>query len=192
MVRATRRPGLRARDLDRALFGIPGLDCVDDFVKYLLFRKTRSNVIGEFTRVVEPLLEKGDEIEIVSHSWGTVVALEALHRMSEDDFAGHVRNLFTVGSALSIPLVQRRLKFGAERGAKPGLVRRWINLDAQNDIVGGTLQGFFDGVDDEYLGLDPTGCSVGPLGASPSCAHSSYFNDRNVVVNRDIFAEHMS
>ena len=67
------------RELERALLGIPGLDCVDDFVKYLVSNRTRRKVIGEFTAVVEPLLEKGHEVEIISHSWGTVVALSLIH-----------------------------------------------------------------------------------------------------------------
>lgn len=186
------RTQFSSRDIERALLGIPGLDCVDDFVKYLYSRATRKKVIKEFTKVVVPLLESGHEIDIISHSWGTVVAFESLHQLSSDQFDGRVKNLFTVGSALSIRSVQRRLKYGAETGERPGLVDNWVNIDARGDIVGGTLRGFSTEVDSEYLNLEPVGCSEGIFGVSPSCSHSSYFNERNITVNRDIFARYIS
>ncbi len=43
-------------------------------------------------------------------------------------------------------------------GRKPWHVTRWINLDAQYDLVGGQLMGNPFEVDDEFLGLYPTGC----------------------------------
>ncbi len=186
------RSDIQSRNIERALLGIPGLDCVDDFIKYLLSKRTRRKVIQEFTKVVEPLLEQGSEIDIVSHSWGTVVALEALHQMSGESYPGRVNNLFTVGSALSIRMIQRRLQFGAESGDKPGIVSSWWNVDARGDIVGGTLRGFSSEIDDEFLNLEPVGCNEGTFGPSPSCAHASYFNERNIVVNRDVFGELIS
>ena len=182
---------MQSRDLERSLFGVPGLDCVDDFVKYLTSDRTRRKVMGEFTKVVEPLLEAGHGIEVISHSWGTVVAFEALHQLSRDSYEGQVNSLFTVGSALSIGPVQRMLKFGARSGDKPRLVNSWINLDARGDIVGGTLRGF-SSEPLEHLDLDPTGCPERFFGPSPACAHSSYFHAQNTTVNRDIFADNIS
>ncbi len=175
-------------DIDRALLGIPGLDCVDDFIKYLLRKKTRQAVVDEFVGVVQPLLAEDRAIEVVSHSWGTVVALEALHFLSREAFPGRVHNLFTFGAALSVGPVQRRLEFGAETGERPALVDNWVNLDARGDIVGGTLRGLPFAVDREFLNLEPIGCSTGFFGVSPSCAHSSYFVRDNVAVHRDICA----
>ncbi|GAA4463999.1 caspase family protein [Novipirellula rosea] len=180
---------LQTQDIDRALLGVPGVDCIDDFVKYLFSSRTRRKVLAAFTDVVQPLLERGDTIDVVSHSWGTVVALEGLHQLDNQSYPGSVSNFFTVGSALSIRPTQRQLKFGAESGDKPGIVDHWSNLDARGDIVGGTLRGFPFEIDEEFLNLPAIGCGAGSAGFSPACAHSSYFNRANRDINRDIFAK---
>jgi hypothetical protein len=175
----------------QAFLTIPGLECVDDFVQYLLDGDTRDQVIGRFTTVVGPLVAAGNRVEVISHSWGTVVAYEALRRLdgsAGDGADGPVSTLFTVGSALSILPVQRSLLPEAADGARPRLVQTWVNLNARFDIVGGQLRGVF-AVDDEYLDLAPVGCST--LIPNPVCAHSSYFNRHNDVVNRDIFAHYI-
>lgn len=171
----------------RAFLGIPGLDNVDDFVRYLLSDAIRSQVIARFRDLVRPLLAKGAEVHVISHSWGTVVAYEALLQMEEDSSLadGGVASFFTVGSALSIPPVKRLLRPVDARGRKPRLVRRWINLDAKFDVVGGAIKGNPFNVDFEYLGLKPVGCGLMP---SPACAHSSYFRPANRRV-QEIFAE---
>jgi hypothetical protein len=173
--------------MPRAFLGIPGLDCIDDFMQYLLQPGIRDQVINCFTKVVGPLLDQGAEVEIISHSWGTVVAYEALRRMDTLTVPGWVQNLFTVGSALSIPPVRALLEAPpADPRPKPNLVKRWINLDAHGDIVGGPLKGYFQ-VDDEFLEIEPFGCNAWL--PSPACAHGSYFQTGNVEVNRDIFGE---
>lgn len=68
----------------RAALGIPGLDCVDDFSRYLVDRDTRERILSRFREVLEPLLADQREIEIISHSWGTVVAYEALRLLDAD------------------------------------------------------------------------------------------------------------
>jgi hypothetical protein len=74
----------------------------------------------------------------------------------------------------------------ARTGRRPSMVDRWVNLSARFDVVGGNLQGNPYSVDNEYLGLQPFGCSSWL--PNPVCAHSSYFRTGNVPVNRDIFA----
>jgi hypothetical protein len=176
----------------QALFNIPGLECIDDFMAYLLQSDTRSQVIDRFNGVVQPLLQQaGVTVHVISHSWGTVVAYEALRGLDgASQFAdGSVATLFTVGSALSIAPVKRMLLPNAIDGARPRLVRTWVNLNAHFDIVGGHLQGNPFEVDDEYLELPAVGCSTWI--PNPVCAHSSYFNSANDTVNRDIFAHYI-
>jgi hypothetical protein len=174
----------------RALVSIPGLECVDDFALYLLDDDVRNQVIDRFNAVSQPLLQAGARLEVISHSWGTVVAYEALRRM-DDAGSGFpdrsVHTFFTVGSALSIPPVKRSLLPEAVDGSRPRLVQTWINLNARFDIVGGQLRGNPFEVDYEYLDLTPVGCS--PFIPNPVCAHSSYFNPDNDPVNRDIFGQ---
>jgi hypothetical protein len=171
-----------------SLFGVLGevFECADDFVLYMTNTSIREQILGRFDAVVRPLMESGAEVEIIGHSWGTVIAYEGLRRMDAQGSAalkGKVHNLFTVGSALSIWLVRLNLAERFPGGAKPQRVARWVNLNARFDIVGGHIQGPF-AVDVERLNLAPVGCSF-PI--TPICAHLSYFNADNLVVNRDIF-----
>ncbi len=176
----------------RAVLGIPGLECIDDFLKYLLSRNIRDRVIAKFTDVVEPLLQNGQRLEIISHSWGTVVAYEALHLLSADRQIPDdvVHNFFTVGSPLSIGSVRRKLIEEFQPGNRPRCVQRWVNLDAVHDVVGGPLKNVPFQVDFEYLNLAAVGCR--PLVSPWACAHSSYFHADNKAVQRDIFARHIN
>ena len=85
-------PGQRgvtpAPDEERALLGIPGLNCIDDFVKYLRRSQIRAAVQREFLNVVVPLLNEGRMVNVISHSWGTVVAYEALRQLDRGEFNG--------------------------------------------------------------------------------------------------------
>ncbi len=169
----------------RALFGIPGLDCIGDFVQYLDDQTKRMRIVGRFLAVVGPLLRAGVDVHVVSHSWGTVVAYEALCQLETATNPGTVANFFTVGSALSIGFVRSRLHGTAADGHRPRNVANWVNLDAKGDIVGGKLKGEPYKVDEEFLGLDPVGCN--PLIPGPACAHSSYFHKDNTATNKNIF-----
>jgi hypothetical protein len=182
-------PVMTRISVDRAALGIPGLNCVDDFAKYLLNESIRDEVLDAFLSVVEPLLRRGDALDIMSHSWGTVVAYEGLRRLDGSGLSGEVQTLFTVGSALSIGPVRSGLLL--QDGARPECVRQWINLDAKGDIVGGALEPHGFAVDAEYLGLHPSGCRSFAGIVTPSCAHGSYFHAENRPVNGGVFARHM-
>ncbi|MEX2176618.1 MAG: caspase family protein [Pirellulaceae bacterium] len=172
---------------DRGAVERAGLNCLDDFAKYLLDGTIRRDVQKAFLDVVLPLLESGQSVDLMGHSWGTVVAYEALRTLDRRDLPGHVRNLFTIGSALAIVPIQRRLETGDY--AKPRHVRRWINLDARRDYIGGALASLGYGVDAEYLNLAAVGCGL--FLTNPACPHNSYFHAQNTAVNRDIFAAQM-
>jgi hypothetical protein len=179
----------RALAVPRGAINIPGVNCINDFVVYLTNGGTRARVIGRFLQVVEPLLNGGARVEVISHSWGTVVAYEGLRQLDGSGASGRVHNWFTVGAALSIREVQRRLLPEAQDGARPSLVDRWTNLDAYGDVVGGSLRPLGYQVDDEFLNLDAVGCTRVLGLVNPSCAHGSYFQAENLAVNRDIFGE---
>jgi metacaspase-1 len=185
---ASGRPVASRVAVDRALFGIPGLDCVDDFAKYLLNDSIRDMVLDKFLEVLEPLLRSGANLAVISHSWGTVVAYEGLRALDGTSLPGRVLQLFTVGSALSIGQVRRRLR--TADGARPDYVREWINLDASGDVVGGALQPHM-AVDREFLQLQPVGCNSIFGVVAPACAHGSYFRAENRAVNGGIFAEYI-
>lgn len=168
---------------------IPGLNCIDDFTVYMVNDSVRAQVIERFTRVVRPLLQAGTEIDIISHSWGTVVAYEGLRELADGGLTTpRVRNFFTAGAALSLGPVKMRLRPANRDGQRPAMVRRWVNLNARGDVVGGPLQGRPYAVDDDFPNLAPFGCSSVLGLVNPVCAHGSYFVAGNEAVNRNVFA----
>ncbi|MBD2665495.1 hypothetical protein B6N60_04357 [Richelia sinica FACHB-800] len=161
---------------------------IDDFLIYMLSSEMRQQIINRFTDTVKPLLGNNNQIDIISHSWGTVVAYEGLRELEAEKFLqGQVSNFFTVGSALSIGPVRTSLRPENQDGRRPSMVNKWINLDAQGDLVGGMLGDMFE-ITQENLGLQPAGCLLELFGYRLSCAHGSYFVKENTTVNRDIFA----
>jgi hypothetical protein len=162
---------------------------IDDFTFYMLNPDIRNAILNEFDAIVRPLLQSGKTVHIISHSWGTVVSYEGLRNMSGEIFNGRVANLFVVGSALSINVVQANLFRRVADGRRPSMVDRIINLDAGGDIIGGPIGENFS-VHREFLRLDPVGCNTIPftdIAWNPTCAHGSYFNAENEEVNNHIF-----
>jgi hypothetical protein len=182
---------IAAADID-GLISIPGLNCIDDFSIYLTDAKVRQQILDRFIAVVKPALQAGLELDIVAHSWGTVVAYEALRQLEDEGLQSPlVRNFFTVGAALSIGPVKRQLRGANKNGKKPASVRRWVNLNAHGDIIGGALKGRPYDDDVDILKLEPFGCNSVLGLVNPTCAHGSYFESGNVAVNRDIFANYI-
>lgn len=172
-----------------ALITIPGASCIDDFSIYLVDDAVRGRIVDRFLEVLRPELKAGRELDVIAHSWGTVVAYEGLRQLEDEGLRTPlVRDFFTVGAALSIGAVKLRLRPANRDGRKPANVRRWANLDARGDVVGGPLQGRPYAVDFDFVGLDPVGCGSFLGLVNPECAHSSYFVTTNAAVNRDIFA----
>jgi metacaspase-1 len=171
------------------LGGGGGGSCLDDFAVYLVHEPTRQAIIDRFTAVVRQQLAAGNEIDVISHSWGTVVAYEGLRELEGNGVSlTGVRNFFTVGAALSIGAVKAGLRDQNRDGRKPTGVRRWVNLNARGDLVGGPLQGRPYEVDEDLVNFDPFGCGSLLGLVNPSCSHRSYFQSGNDAVNRDIFA----
>jgi hypothetical protein len=171
------------------------LDGLDDFLIYMLNEGMRRQILERFTSQVGPLLDRGVTVDVMSHSWGTVAAYEGLRELEARPRPGRVAHFFTVGSALSIGPVQDTLRPGNRppqggRAPFPALANNWINLDAQGDLVGGSLNRRFP-VSREYLNLLPTTCPKRLWGYDLGCAHGSYFQASNTAVNRDIFAAHL-
>ena len=162
---------------------------IDDFLIYMLNDQMRQRIIDRFTDIVKPLLSNNNTIDIISHSWGSVVAYEGLRELEANSILqGRVSNFFTVGSPLSIDPVREFLRPENHNGHRPSMVSKWINLDAKGDFVGGMLQDRFE-ITQEHLGLSPTGCPQ--IWPSLVCAHLSYFNKDNTIVNQDIFAKYI-
>jgi hypothetical protein len=176
-----------------AMFELPVVRCVDDFSIYLTDDGVRQQIINRFIAVVQPEFQANRQLDIVGHSWGSVVAYEGLRQLEDQGFHQPlVRNFFTVGAALSIGPVKRRLRPANRDGKKPASVQRWVNLDARGDVVGGPLKNRPYQVDFDLVNLDPFGCGSVFGVVNPRCAHSSYFQTGNVAVNKEVFGKYIA
>ena len=105
----------------RGLVSIPGLNCLDDFTVYMVNDATRADVIARFTGVVKPLLAQGAGLDIIAHSWGTVVAYEGLRELEDAGLTEPgVHTFFTAGAALSLAPVRAPAAAAEPRRPPPG------------------------------------------------------------------------
>jgi len=114
-----------------------------DFVKYLVNRSIRTSVKERFKERLQPLIADNPGISVVAHSWGTVVAYDALcsGAVLPADLA-KVQTFVTFGSALNnawdrrlIPARTCRL-----RESLPTTMH-WINVwSAYDPVAGGELR----------------------------------------------------
>jgi hypothetical protein len=175
--RAIGRPrewGTARRQVPRGFWDIvfnPG-ESIGDFARYLASRKLRLAVKECFKLQVRPLIGANVQINVISHSWGTVVAYDALVDLAAEAPNLRVANLFTLGSPLWLvrPFLDER------DGRRPAPVGNWTNVHAKGDAVGHWLKPEFK-VNSDYEVV-----SVG------TDAHGSYFAKGNEAVQRDLIA----
>jgi metacaspase-1 len=162
------------RQASRGIFDVlfnPG-ESIGDFARYLASRKLRLAVKECFKLQMRPLIGQSTAITVISHSWGTVVAHDALVDLASEAPTLKVVNLFTLGSPLWLvrPFLEER------SGKRPSPVAFWMNVHARGDLVGSWLKPGFK-VDRDY--------EVPSLGND---AHGSYFVKGNEAVQRDLIA----
>jgi len=99
------------------------------------------NVAWEIRNILKqklrPLIEKKEPILLIGHSLGSVIAYDTLWELSHQEGL-HVKiDFLTVGSPLGMHYVQRRLMGMKGEGERtyPMLIRHWINLSSEGDIV---------------------------------------------------------
>ena len=150
-------------------------DYAGEFIDYLVNRSVR-NAVKETLKVQLRLLaDHGDTIAIIAHSWGTVVAYETLIDLEGELPKFKLVNLFTLGS----PLWMVHYLLDDRSGRKPRNTHRWINIDAQGDVIGAGLKPGFQ-VDQDF---------AVPNFGNTNDAHNSYFLPGNTAVQRDIVAK---
>lgn len=81
--------------------------------------------------------EAGNDVLVIGHSLGSIIAYDAFWSMShQEEFHGKV-DFLTLGSPLGLNYVQQRL-LGANSSADrryPGMIRNWINVSATGDLI---------------------------------------------------------
>jgi hypothetical protein len=147
-------------------------ESIGDFARYLASRRLRLAVKEAFKLQLRPLIGERITISVISHSWGTVVAHDALVDLASEAPGLRVAHLFTLGSPLWLvrPFLDER------SGTRPATVAHWTNVHAKGDLVGSWLKPAFK-VDRDY--------EVPSVGRD---AHGSYFVKGNEAVQRDLMA----
>ena len=83
-------------------------------------------------RIVEAVNETSDEVILIGHSLGTVVAYDALRRYPDLPVRGYV----SLGSPLGLPTVRRSLA-ASDALRFPDDLDRWVNIYDKRDFVTG-------------------------------------------------------
>ena len=89
--------------------------------------------------VLRPALAGGDDVVVLAHCLGSVIAYDCLWEMSRGALPcdRKVRSLITLGSPLAIDAVRARLRGAQEAMDRryPGNIANWFNLAAQDDYI---------------------------------------------------------
>lgn len=101
-----------------------------------------SNVRASLTWPLRESLQNGDDVMLIGHSLGTLVAYDVLWKFCYTSEHEQVRDaklthFVSLGSPLGNPTVQERLKGGGLKGPRrfPVNVRKWSNVAAEDDYI---------------------------------------------------------
>jgi len=84
-----------------------------------------------------PMLEQQEEVLLIGHSLGSVIAYDTLWELSRQNGIKGKVDFLTLGSPLGMHYIQRRLLGMNNHGNEtyPDRIRRWINLSAEGDVA---------------------------------------------------------
>ncbi len=113
-----------------------------DLAAYLTSRIVGSEVRSRLQSLLVPALDGGDDVCLIAHSMGTMVAWDVLWKLSRMSEYRHVRerrvSLFlTLGAPLGEPAVRKQLYDAdePEDGRYPANIEHWHNFTARDDFV---------------------------------------------------------
>ena len=88
-------------------------------------------------QTLRPMLEQQEDVLLIGHSLGAVIAYDTLWELSHQDGVTGKVDFLTLGSPLGMHYIQRRLLGMNGDGEKsyPGLIRHWINFSAEGDVA---------------------------------------------------------
>jgi hypothetical protein len=98
-------------------------------------------------QVYDAAQKNGKPVYVVAHSWGTLLALEALEALAQDGLPVRVDKFVTLGSPLTPSpgllkvLLRLEKTFRGMNGqvAKPANVRTWLNFWAKRDLFSSSI-----------------------------------------------------
>lgn len=88
-------------------------------------------------RELRPMLDNHDEVLLVAHSLGTVIAYDALWELTHQEGLKGKLDFLTIGSPMGLHYIERHLLGQNGNGEKsyPALIHRWVNISAEGDVV---------------------------------------------------------
>jgi hypothetical protein len=88
-------------------------------------------------KTLRPMLEKHDDVLLIGHSLGSVIAYDTLWELSRQEGLKGKVDFLTLGSPMGMHYIRRRLlgMNGNVEKSYPGLIRHWINFSAEGDVT---------------------------------------------------------
>ena len=88
-------------------------------------------------QTLRPMLEQQDDVLLIGHSLGSVIAYDTLWELSRQEGLKGKVDFLTLGSPMGMHYIQRRLlgMNGSVEKSYPGLIRHWVNLAAEGDVT---------------------------------------------------------
>jgi hypothetical protein len=113
-------------------------NATNDIARYF----NNTNQIGDevralFKNTLRPLLKQKEEILLIGHSLGSVIAYDALWELSQKEKIEGKVDFLTIGSPLSMHYIKKRLlgMKNPQNITYPKLIDKWTNFTAEGDIA---------------------------------------------------------
>lgn len=92
---------------------------------------------GMLKTLLRPMLDKNEQVLIIGHSLGSVIAYDALWELSHNEVHSGKVDFLSLGSPLGLKFVQNKLqgKQYPKGNRFPGNIHRWINLSSVGDTT---------------------------------------------------------
>ena len=96
-----------------------------------------SAIRGLLKQMLRPMLDRHEDVLLIGHSLGSVIAYDALWDLTHREGATGKVDLLTLGSPLGMHYIRHRLLGMNGRGKRsyPRTIRRWINMSAEGDVT---------------------------------------------------------
>jgi hypothetical protein len=96
-----------------------------------------SKVRGLLKQTLRPMLEQQDDVLLIGHSFGSVIAYDTLWELTHQEGLTGKVDFLTLGNPMGMHYIRRRLlgMNNHEKKSYPALIRRWINLSAEGDVT---------------------------------------------------------
>ena len=94
-------------------------------------------VRGMLKTILQPILEKNEQIMVIGHSLGSVIVYDALWELSQNKLHFGKVDFLSLGSPLGLKFVQNKLQ-GRQYPKKnkyPNNIHRWINITSVGDTT---------------------------------------------------------